>query len=451
MTRDAVAEGVGSRWAALMPHGTPLPDEDWAKRHRTISGIALLHIPAVLVYALVMGMGPAHALLETAPVAGLALLGARPVGSRLARELATTLSLVVASAVLVHLSGGTIELHFHFFVMVALVTLYQQWGPFLLAIGFVVAHHGIMGVVAASSVYNHPDAIAHPWRWALVHGTFISMAAAVGIANWKLNELSRHRAEDYFRRLYEGERAIVQRLEETDRVKSELVAAVSHEFRTPLTAILGFSETLKQAPPDGERAREFAERIHRQGRRLQQLIENLLEAERPFEPSEETCDAAQLVTSAVSAARAFDRDTDRLFSVEVEDGLELPVGREPARLLLDNLLGNALKFATPGTPISASGRRSSDGGAVLTVSNVGPQIAPDRLRRIFEPFVQGDSSNTRTADGVGLGLHIVQRIVTANGGQVRVTSDATATTFEITLPGRSVSEAPLPEATVAGV
>lgn len=437
MTRTARDERWRRPPSGFLPKGTPLTDEDWAKRHRAINVIALLHVPAVLVYALTVGVGVPHALLETAPVAVPAVLGRVAVSTRLVRELATTLSLVVSSAVLVHLSGGYIELHFHFFVVVALVTLYQQWSPFLLAVGFVVLHHGVAGVLAPATVYNHPDALAHPWRWAVVHGAFIAMASAVGVTNWKLNELSRARAEDYFRQLYEGEHAVVQRLEEADRLKSELVAAVSHEFRTPLTAILGFSATLQQLPSGREElAHDFAGRIHRQGRRLQQLIENLLESERPFEPSAETCDAATVVAAAIEGARALDRDPERAFAVELDDGLALPLGREHARLVLDNLLGNAVKFAPPGTPVRLRGRRHGD-GMVLSVSNAGRPIDPERLRRIFEPFVQGDSSNTRAADGVGLGLHIVKRVVTANGGGVRVTSDASATTFELSFPAPS--------------
>jgi len=86
------------------------------------------------------------------------------------RAVLASLGLITASAVLVHLSGGYIEMHFHFFVMVVIIALYQDWIPFLLAIGYVVLHHGVVGVLLPTAVYNHPAAIAQPWLWAAVHG-----------------------------------------------------------------------------------------------------------------------------------------------------------------------------------------------------------------------------------------------------------------------------------------
>ena len=100
----------------------------------------------------------------------------------------TALGLVVASAVLVHLSGGMIEMHFHFFVMVCLLILYQDWLPFLLSVGFVVVHHTVRGTIAPRAVYNHPTAIAHPMRWALVHGLFVLGLAASSVVAWRINE-----------------------------------------------------------------------------------------------------------------------------------------------------------------------------------------------------------------------------------------------------------------------
>ena len=78
------------------------------------------------------------------------------------RVVAASFGLITCSAILVHLWTGYIEAHFHFFVMVGVLTLYQAWVPFLVAIGYVVLHHGIVGVLAPASVYNHPGAIAQP-------------------------------------------------------------------------------------------------------------------------------------------------------------------------------------------------------------------------------------------------------------------------------------------------
>ncbi|HEX2026676.1 MAG TPA: HAMP domain-containing sensor histidine kinase [Nitriliruptorales bacterium] len=349
--------------------------------------------------------------------------------------MSTTLSLVSSSAVLVHLSGGYIELHFHFFVVVALVTLYQQWNPFLLAIGFVALHHGIAGVIDPTSVFNHPSALSHPWRWAGIHAAFIAMASAVGMANWKLNELARHRAEHYFQKLYEGEHALVQRLQETDRVKGELVAAVSHEFRTPLTAILGFAQTLQRNPQvPSEQVADFAARVLRQGHRLHQLVQNLLEAEKPLDETGGACDAEAVIRSSLATAAAVDRVPDRTVLLDIVPGVQVPLRAAATELVLTNLLDNAIKFSTPGTPLTVRAYQSPGGEATIEVANHGPAVSAELRERIFQPFVQGDSSSTRAADGVALGLHIVLRVVPANHGRVEVDSHDGVTVFTVTLP-----------------
>jgi PAS domain S-box-containing protein len=106
-----------------------------------------------------------------------------------------SLGLITASAVLVHLSGGYIEMHFHFFVMVVLIALYQDWIPFLLAIGYVVLHHGVVGVLMPTAVYNHPAALAHPWQWAAVHGAFVLAASIASIVSWRIYESTQAQAQ----------------------------------------------------------------------------------------------------------------------------------------------------------------------------------------------------------------------------------------------------------------
>src|SRR6185312_1942069 len=95
------------------------------------------------------------------------------------RVAAASFGLITASAMLVHLSGGVVEAHFHFFVMIGVLTLYQDWMAFGIAIGY---------VVAPEQVYNHADAIAHPWRWAMIHGGFVLAASAAHVVAWRTNE-----------------------------------------------------------------------------------------------------------------------------------------------------------------------------------------------------------------------------------------------------------------------
>src|SRR5207244_3635574 len=122
------------------------------------------------------------------PVVVAAIAGGRaPLGRRWRASFAS-IGLVAASAAIVHLTGGLIESHFHFFVVLTVILLYQDWLPFLLAIGFFVLEHGIGGALDPALVYNHPDAWAHPWKWALIHGAFVLAASVANIIIWREGE-----------------------------------------------------------------------------------------------------------------------------------------------------------------------------------------------------------------------------------------------------------------------
>ena len=181
---------AGAAVRRTLPTGSSLPEEAWAGRHRAIVVILWLHVPALLIVGLATHHGLGHSALESSFVALFAAGATLKRYDKGTRAALATIGLVSSSAILVHFSDGLIEMHFHFFVMVALVTLYQSWTPFLLAIGFVVLHHGTVGVHDSSAVYNHAEAISDPWRWALIHGLFIAGASAAGLAQWKLNEIA---------------------------------------------------------------------------------------------------------------------------------------------------------------------------------------------------------------------------------------------------------------------
>ncbi len=171
-----------------MPSGSTLPHKIWQQRHRAL--LALLGVLAVGLtgFALSLGVGIVHAVQEGGAVA--IFIVAAAMTKRMPRLASTFVSvgLMSASAVLVHLSGGMIEAHFLFFVLILLLTLYEDWVPFLVAAGFVLVHHGIAGTLDPGGVYNHPDAIANPWKWASIHALFITGAGLAGVTTWRLNE-----------------------------------------------------------------------------------------------------------------------------------------------------------------------------------------------------------------------------------------------------------------------
>jgi diguanylate cyclase (GGDEF)-like protein len=149
------------------------------------------HAIALFAWGLLAGHPLWHAAVDAGPVAVCAAIAARRRLSRRSRAVAVCVGLLTSSAVVVHLMNGAIEGHFHFFVMVSVLALYEEWFPYLLAFAFVLGHHGLMGALEPASVYNHPDAIAHPWRWAGVHALFIGALGIVNVVHWRLNEEAR--------------------------------------------------------------------------------------------------------------------------------------------------------------------------------------------------------------------------------------------------------------------
>jgi two-component system cell cycle sensor histidine kinase/response regulator CckA len=175
---------------SVLPRGHGLPAHDWERRHAGMLFVLWTHAAGIYLYVLVRERDPLHALVEGGVVALAGLLASWPGGNRRFRAICACLGLLTSSGILVHLSGGFIEMHFHFFVMVPLMALYQDWPPFLAAIAYVVLHHGTVGVLDPGQVYNHPSAWAAPWTWAAIHGVFVLGASAVACITWRLNELA---------------------------------------------------------------------------------------------------------------------------------------------------------------------------------------------------------------------------------------------------------------------
>jgi diguanylate cyclase (GGDEF)-like protein len=180
------------QWVTLkhwLPKGQLLPEHVLRRRHRSICVLLWLHVPALFAFGMLVG---SHSLVHVvADVSLVALCGFGASNERFrlkARVIAASFGLVTCSAVLVDLWSGTIEAHFHFFVMIGVLTLYQDWTPFLVAIVYTVIHHGVGGVLDPRAVYDNPSAIKHPWVWALIHGGFVLAASVAHVVAWRTNE-----------------------------------------------------------------------------------------------------------------------------------------------------------------------------------------------------------------------------------------------------------------------
>ncbi|MFB9411507.1 putative bifunctional diguanylate cyclase/phosphodiesterase [Dactylosporangium matsuzakiense] len=185
------------RLARLLPSGRPLPEREWSVRHRAILWILAAHIVGLFVFALLRHRPAGAAVLIVIPLLVALAAAAQPVFSHNVRAAAATLGLMGTSAVLVQLGDGMIEMHFHFFVMLVVITFYQEWRAFLIAAGFVLVEHAVVGVLWPQTVYSHAAAWHHPVRWALIHAAFITGAGAAAVVNWSFAD----RAQDAERRI----------------------------------------------------------------------------------------------------------------------------------------------------------------------------------------------------------------------------------------------------------
>jgi diguanylate cyclase (GGDEF)-like protein/PAS domain S-box-containing protein len=198
-------DGLGARLRHLLPQGRTLPDDVWRQRHRALLILLWAHVVALPLFGIAQGYGVFHSIQEgliIAAFAGMAMLAGQR--KRLAAAL-VSVGLITSSAILVHLWGGVIEAHFHFFVMIVLLSLYEDWVPFLIAAAYVVVHHGITGALDPGSVFNHTAAVEHPWRWAAIHGGFVTAAGIGAVTAWRLNEDVRAETRAAYRKARESE------------------------------------------------------------------------------------------------------------------------------------------------------------------------------------------------------------------------------------------------------
>jgi diguanylate cyclase (GGDEF)-like protein/PAS domain S-box-containing protein len=191
-----------SRSYSWLPRGRALPPEIWAARHRGLLLVLAGHLVVLPAFAVLQGWSLGAAwLFDVVP----AVCGAAACSRRLSRTLRSSLcaiALLSCSAILVIAWHGTIEAHFHYFVMVGALALYEEWWAYLLAIGFVVLQHGAMGALQGETVFVHAH---NPWRWASIHGLFVAGLALANLISWRANEGARaatENSEARFRRTF---------------------------------------------------------------------------------------------------------------------------------------------------------------------------------------------------------------------------------------------------------
>jgi signal transduction histidine kinase len=239
---------------------------------------------------------------------------------------------------------------------------------------------------------------------------------------------------------YETERSRAEALAELDRTKTEFFSNVSHEFRTPLTLMLGpLEELLGQAEPGSEAAATL-EMARRNALRLLKLVNTLLDFARiemaRSDVHLEAVDLAGFTAELASVFRSAIEQAGLRLVVDCPPMVEpVLIDREMWEKVVLNLLSNALKFTLQGEiRIELA---DVDEKVVVKVSDTGTGIAADKLSRIFERFYRTHDSGSRTHEGAGIGLALVKELVEIMDGRIEVASEVgRGTTFTITLPSR---------------
>lgn len=183
---------------AALPHGRTLPESQWRGRHRGLRWLLWAHVVAVPLISLLYDQGIGQAALDGVTVGVFAVLAQVEVGGRRTQSLIVTLGLLSSSALLVHVTDGLSESYFHFFVIVAALSLYEDWVPFGAAVAFVLLQQGI---TAAIVDYDRAES---PWLWALVHSAFIGALSVVCLATWRASERDRETFRSLVESLEEG-------------------------------------------------------------------------------------------------------------------------------------------------------------------------------------------------------------------------------------------------------
>lgn len=347
---------------------------------------------------------------------------------------------MLVSSLLIQLTHGSVEAHFHILVSLVFLSYYRDWRILITAAMVISADHFLRGFYLWELVAT--SGRAEPWRW-LGHTGWIGLMAltlarlcqrgsresweaarrqaAIEMFTGELEHTVRQRTRDL-----EGAK---EAAEAASRAKTDFLANASHEIRTPMNAILGMAEILSETSLNAEQ-RHYVEVFRNAGATLMMLINDLLDLSKiesgHLDLEVLDFDLEAVVDHVMDLIAATARAKGLLLLSRIEPGTTLNLIGDPRRLtqILLNLLGNALKFTETGeVMLTLKNGASGEAGRIdFAVTDTGVGIPEEKLETIFEAFNQADSSTNRKYGGTGLGLSISRQLVERMGGNLRVES-----------------------------
>jgi signal transduction histidine kinase len=228
-----------------------------------------------------------------------------------------------------------------------------------------------------------------------------------------------------------------------ETIRRDFVANVSHELKTPLTIIGGFAETLRDPDLEGDERQRFLDTIVVNTRRMQRIVDDLLDLSRyesgSWKPNVMANDLTGVVADAFAAVQHIADVKGIQLEADVPRGLRADADPTALRQVLSNLVENAVRYTAHGR-ILVRASSPATGGTTLAVTDTGTGIPPEHLGRIFERFYRVDSARAREEGGTGLGLAIVRHLVEAHGGWVRAESVVgQGTTISVHFPSNAAA------------
>ena len=333
-------------------------------------------------------------------------------------------------SLLIHLTGGRIETHFHIFGSLAILACYRDYNVVLVASSVVVFDHALRGFLWPQSVFGVVG--VEPFRW-LEHSAWVAFEDVFLVAAcvrgqremWAIAE--RHAKLEVQTNSELG----LREAREANRAKTEFVANMSHEIRTPMTAIMGYADLLLDADTSAVDRSAHIQTIRRNGEHLLSILNDILDLSK-IEAGRMTiedapCSPVAILGEVASLMRVRAKEKGLCLEVLFETPIPETIRTDPTRLrqIVVNLVSNAVKFTDRGgvrIVARCEGTGTDAPVLVLEVVDTGIGMSDSQVANVFEPFVQGDSSATRRFGGTGLGLAICRRLSLMMGGDLVVES-----------------------------